>query len=60
MRPRFFAILKLPVISLSKKNCLASNIERDPLNATNASKYLIDQLEERILIDQSKNASKHS
>jgi len=39
---------------------LLSNIECDPLNATNASKYLIDQLEERILlIDQSKNASKH-
>jgi len=29
--------------------------------ATNASKHLIDQVEERILlIDQSKNASKHS
>ena len=30
------------------------------LDATNASKLLLDQLEERILPDQSKNASKHS
>jgi len=32
-----------------------------PLGATNASKHLIEQLEDRILqINQSKNASKHS
>jgi len=35
-------------------------IECSPLNVTNASKRLIDQLEERsLLIYQSKNASKH-
>jgi len=39
---------------------ISIHFEGGPLDATNASKRLIDQSEERILlIDQSKNASKH-
>jgi len=38
-----------------------TELDCGPLDATNASKYLIDQSEDRILqINQSKNALKHS
>jgi len=39
---------------------ILSDFECGLLDATNASKLLLDQLKERILPDQSKNASKHS
>ena len=47
-------------ISFTLKDALYDHMLCDPLDATNAFKFLIDQSEERILlIDQSKNVSKH-